>query len=249
MSETFLGLKNRVKTRLIDAPTAVQNEVGQFVNLAIRDAQDLMNFKIMEAEATVTTSSTQRVVTTFAPSTGFKETRGKPYLVDNNGGRTPLYWLPDREDAAKVFPAPQVTPSDITTVWGQPLALLLTASTDLTDVQGTKQVECYPIPNNSGPFSGNYRIVIPYWRYLPDLVADGDANWFTVYGEMYIIAQATGHGFLSDWDEQRAATWFQIAGTYGAKLKRKNTTEILQGAGALIPRADAGAERDQWRRS
>jgi hypothetical protein len=73
---------------------------------------------------------------------------------------------------------------------------------------GTRQWDIYPIPDgNSDYVDGEYRIKVPYWRYLPALVADGATNWFTENAEEYLVNKATAEAFALDWDENRMAIW------------------------------------------
>lgn len=90
---------------------------------------------------------------------------------------------------------------------------------------------------------------MPYWRYLNDLDADGDTNWFTTYGELYILYQATGHGFMADWNETRAAAEFQLAAGYRKRLIRRAANQTIQPMDNLAVRSDVNRSREAWRSS
>ena len=195
---TYQTLQDRVTRRVIDLPASVLAEVPTLVNEAIRALQDLHNFKVMEAETgqTETTSGSHTLLT--VPS-DFKELRGTPYEVLNDGTTRDLLLASSREAALDVYPL--ADPNDV----GEPKTIL---DAEPSDVLGGRDFEVYPFPDAASDWpNGNYRIVIPYWKYLPDLADGTDANWFTNSGVEYIIHKATAEAFYLDWDEGRASVW------------------------------------------
>lgn len=197
---TFLEIQTKVKTRLIDTPAAVLAEVPGMVNTVLHDAQVKHNFKVMETlGGPYTTSISPNRVLTTIPS-DFKEARGDPYRVYFTTGRSiPVPWAANR-NAVQGFYYP--------TAVGPP-AFLVHAEPGNT---GVANVEVWPLSDtNSDYANGEYRIYIPYWRFLPPLSADGDTNWFTVRCEMYLVHMACALGFEVDWDEERMSVQKQLA--------------------------------------
>lgn len=247
---TFVQLQNRVLVYLIDAPEAVRNDVPTIINKAIRDLQKEVNWKIMERETLVVTTAGDRLIKTFQPSDLFKQPREKPYGIDPRGSVLRMDWLPTREDVVRQYPAPQVQPTDQSDR-GQPRHVTYQATDNTgTDVQGIKLFEAFPVPNDLSEWDdGNWRIVLPYYAFLPDLSADADTNWFTANGDEFIFCQALGMGFMADWAEDRAAGWFQLAAGHKRLLKKLGAAETLGKSDTLVPRSDIFGARDQWRRS
>jgi hypothetical protein len=160
--------------------------------------QDLHNFKVMEAE-TGQTETASGSHTLLAVPDNFKEFRGKPYEVLSDGTTRDLLVGSSREAILDVYPLADA--NDI----GEPGAIL---DAEPTDADGARDFEVYPFPDTASDWSnGNYRIVIPYWRYLAVLSGNTDTNWFTNNAEEYIIFKATAEAFYLDWDEQRASVW------------------------------------------
>lgn len=234
----FGTLKSRVLARVIDAPAAVSGDVGALVNQAIRDAQDLHKYRVMETQTALLPTSVGVRQFAAIPS-DFKEYRTgePPYLVRFDGRTLPLLVAPSREEALKVYAQGTLDPDDK----GEPQVLV---EGDPSDDLGTRAWEVYPLPDGLSDWSdGEYRIVVPYWRYLPELSADADTNWFTENLEWYIVYQATGHAFLIDWDEERAAAWFQLAAGQRALGQKADKLARLAGLDTLIPYSGARAVR------
>lgn len=240
---TFSELKTEVTTLLIDAPDAVRSLVGTYVNRAMRTIQTDYNFKVMESEKAFTTTTLTRELGSFVAGDRVKEFRDFPYLRRFDGQVKRLFWLPGREDALLTYSYSTDDLSDK----GEPRDLWLVVADD----NETRTVEVGPLPDvsQSDWSDGEYRIIIPYYRYLPGLVNDIDENWFTTFGEEALIFMATGFGFMADWDEERATGWFQLATTKIRELKSKEAGASTSKSRVLAPRADVYANRDQWRRS
>ena len=195
---TFLQLQDEVKANIIDLPTAVVNVVPSLIIRAMRKLQEQHNFKVMEGQQSFVTTLATRVL--GAVASDFKEARGLPWeTADEDGMVRKLIYAPRRE---AIWPA--IHEEDE----GRPLIIL----DGQPNSAGTRSYEVYPLPDGNSDYTdGEYRITIPYWKYLPDLSANGDTNWFTVHAEEYLLFQATADGFVKDWDEERALFWTQLA--------------------------------------
>jgi hypothetical protein len=208
---TFQTLQDRVTRRVIDLPAAVTTEVPDLVNKAIRRLMDLHNFKVMETEtAQLLTTAATRALQTAVP-TDLKELRGRPYLVKNDGTTRDLLVAANRQAALDAFPLND--PDDK----GEPKLILDPEPSDA----GVRTWEVWPFPDGLSDWSGGeYRIVIPYWRYLPVLSGGTDTNWFTENVEWYIVFDAASEAFFLDWDETRGAVMAQkAAGEFDRALK------------------------------
>lgn len=194
---TFSELQERVLSRVIDAPDFIQTEVPFLINEAIRSLQRRHNFKVMEAQSgpNVTTLGSQTLVTI----TNWKEARGLPFRIENLGGVREMTYTPNRAQASRLFSLdPDI---DI----GEPSLLLETETVDEDD---SRTFQVFPFPDGFSDYEdGEYRIYIPYWKYLPNLSANDDSNWFTNNAVEYILAAATSRGFELSWDEARAQVW------------------------------------------
>lgn len=260
----FSALQTRVLSRIIDATTTVQNEVPALINLAIRDLEDDVNLPIMKAQTVFQTVLNTRLLVSAANNSllavmpsDYKERRKEPYWLDQVGNPVFMRWYTSHEGALQRF-APQElkNPAVQFTDIGPPQLLTVIAQlSDPTTGDGPQPVEVWPLPDVNGfdflndGVTKSYTIFVPYWRYVPDLVNPNDTNWFTANAEQYLVMQATGHAFMLDWNEQRAAYWFQMAQSYRNKIVRKAANEAASPMQGMAVRSDALAERDQWRRS
>jgi hypothetical protein len=250
----FSILQQRVLNRLIDAPSNVQSDVPTYINLAIRDLMNDTNFPVMKAVTSMQTTLNTRLLGTLPAD--YKERRGEGYWLDGEGKPTFTRWYTSHEGALFRF-APQELKNPAITITDQGQPEILTTATPVSatgsTVDGPQNVEVWPLPDGNG-FDINgatkvYTIYIPYWRYLAPLALTTDTNWFTENGEQYIMYQALGHGFLADWDEQRASTQFAMAKVYRDKLVHLASNEAASPLKNMSVRSDVFAERDQWRRS
>lgn len=274
---TFTTLQNRVNTRIIDLPSAVSAEVPTLINDAIHFICANHNFKVMESELTFTTGSTNVPSlagnnadgTTAAShtigqiSSDWKEIRGDAYYQSFVGWTKDLFWQPSRSYTYRRW-APQ-DPNQI----GPPRDLLLGEAKNAVvpdpsnpDIDMSNlNIEVYPFCDGNSDWSdGNYRIRVPYWRYLPDLSAGTDHNWFSDWGDAFLIDYATMRGFELDWDEQRATFWRAealgpnwdgftyntLGGTARNLINRDKSYRFAPGK-TFVPRRDVNAPRDQWR--
>ena len=203
---TFQTLQDRVTRRVVDLPASVLTEVPDLINKALRTLQEMHNFKVMETEtAQLTTTVATRPLSAAIPA-NLKEFRGLPYLVRNDGHALDLLLAANRNAALDRFSLND--PNDK----GEPRLLL---DPEADDDTGTRTLEVFPFPDGLSDWSGGeYRVVVPYWRYVTALSVGTDANWFTSNAEWYLTFQATAEAFYLDWDEARGQLWETRAGGF-----------------------------------
>jgi hypothetical protein len=222
---TFLELKTLVQGNVIDLPSTVSGNVGTYINRALTTLQNLHKFKVMEALSgpTLTTVSTRELLA--AVPTGFQEARGDPYHITNTGVVRPMKWAPGRAEALSAF---NVGDADI----GPPQVLV---DGDPTEA-GARNVEVYPFPDGYSDWSGGeYRIYIPFWRYVTALSADGDTNWFTANAEEWLEFKATSQAFWANWDETRATLWERRAADKMREVINRDKMYRIGGLEVLAP--------------
>jgi hypothetical protein len=218
---TFASIKDRVETRIIDLPAAVLAEVGTLVNKAMVRLQQTHNFKVMEALIEATTTVATR--TLVAVPANFKEFRGEPYYVTDDGSTFPMTVVSSKE---ALWPATDEEAE------GYPRYIL----DGLPSEAGDRSLEVYPLPDgNSDWTGGEYRIKVPYWRFVTELSGDADTNWFTVNGEEYLVERATAEGFLMDWDEQRAGVWLEKSEVSRREVVKLDKTLRISAMRTLVP--------------
>lgn len=201
---TFETIQDRVNRRVIDLPASVVTEVPDLVNKAVRTLQEMHNFRVMETEtAQLTTTVATRPLSAAVPA-NFKEFRGLPYLVKDDGSTKKLLLAANRAAALDVFSLDD--PNDK----GEPKLIL---DPEPTDDEGARTLEVFPFPDGLSDWSGGeYRVVIPYWRYVAALDEGTDENWFTSNAEWFLTFLATAEAFYLDWDEERGQMWEARAG-------------------------------------
>jgi hypothetical protein len=226
----FSTIKSEVLALVIDTPTAVQTLVGRFVNRAIRKLEVKHNFKVMEAEVTYTTTAATRVLGTRP--TDWKQPRRRPYYIDEDGVLHNFRWISDKGAAIGSY-------GDSTTLdTGAPR---LVYEDDLT-----QEFLLFPYPDSLSDYTdGEYRITIPYWKFVGDLIADGDTNWFTENTEQWIIYQAVAEAFYANEDESRAQLWevramkeFKDAVMLDKDRRYGETQTLVYHIGALPPHTE-----------
>lgn len=201
---TFQTIQDRVTRRVIDLPAAVTAEVPDLLNKAMRTLQEMHNFKVMETEQKLlTTTVATRPLSASVPA-NFKEFRGLPYLVKNDGSTLDLLLAAHRNAVLDVFPLDDVNDT------GEPKLLL---DPEPVDDKNARTLEVWPFPDGLSDYTGGeYRITVPYWRYVAVLSGGTDENWFTSNAEWYLVFQATAEAFYLDWDEARGQLWEARAG-------------------------------------
>ncbi len=203
---TFQTLQDRVTRRVIDLPASVVTEVPDLINKALRTLQEQHNFRVMETEtAQLTTTIATRPLSAAVPA-NFKEFRGRPYLVRDDGATRDLLLAANRTAVLDRFSLND--PNDK----GEPRVLLEPEPTDDT---GARTLHVYPFPDGLSDWTGGeYRVVVPYWRYVAALSDGADENWFTTNAEWYLVFAATAEAFYLDWDEARGQLWATRAGDF-----------------------------------
>lgn len=215
---TFGELQTRVQQIIIDLPTTVTAQVPSLIREVIKDLQIEHNFRIMEAEAAFTTATQTRVL--GAVPDDWKEFRGKPYELTSFGKRRELDVGVDRAAAIDLYGSDDAEAEE-ETLQGPPRLILMG---EPSDEEGTADFEVYPYSDGLSTWAnssaGQYRVRIPYWKFLTALSANGDSNWFTnsEVGADYIAYMAASEGFFDNWDEERGQVWATKALAKKAKL-------------------------------
>ena len=242
MAITITNIVTRVQRRVIDLPAAITAETETLVNDAMRLVQEKHNFRVMEAEVQATTANQTRKLADVPID--WKEKRDKPFTRDgNNGtlGTTEMAWGVTRTDLLKDFDFEANTSA----TGGSPDVILEAVWAIDNDIPGELQV--YPLPDANSLWSdGNYRVVMPYWRYLPALTA-GQANWFTRNAEKYLLNQAVAEAHWLNWDEQRASLWEAKAQAELIPLIRADKRSKITRTDTFTPRRDVNASVRQLR--
>lgn len=219
---TFAELKTRVQRRLIDLPSAVLAEVPTLINKAIETLEKRHNYKVMETAALYVTTPGSSVLSTLP--TDWKEPYNKPYRLSQFGPAQNVEWA-----ATTNGPNLAYGPLDI----GGPRFLYQGAD---ANGSGTGTILVFPLPDSASDYGdGNYRVVIPYIKYLANLVNDGDSNWFTSKAEDYIVYRATSQGFALDWDTQNATVWAALAQEQETDVRKTDKIARLSGVDTLVP--------------
>lgn len=268
---TFSAIQSRIQTELIDVSSAVTALVPTWVNAAIFWLQAQHNFQVMQAESQQVTSSTpalgvnQTHILCQLP-TDWKCKRGIPYFEMFIGEAQQMEWLNEREfvyrewgwgDINQMGPPCKLFIGEAENAQWPPVPT--NPSNNLVGLN----IEVYPFPDGSSDWSdGNYRINIPYYRYLPALAAGTDTNWFCIDGPQaeFVVRYGVWMGFMANEDEQRAmihqkqAIGAQYDGSHAQTLGGWARTVIDMDKGIvsmpmrhLAVRRDVYARRDQRR--
>jgi len=245
----FGELQTQVQDAIIDLPTVTINQIPNFIRQAIRKLQRKHNFKVMEAQSGLFTT-TLHTRSIGAVPTNFKEFRGRPMEVSLQGRVRRLAIAQRNEEALAMF-GWEVAGGGIdpATIAGRPMALGVSPS---SDEAGVYAFHVFPLPDGLSLFSGGeYRIVVPYYRYLTPLSAAGDTNWFTTNAEEWAVQQAAAFGFFHDHDEERGTLWTQRAATEYKDILLADKYFRLSGFETLVPYMGAAGPfvdiPDTWR--
>lgn len=227
---TYLDLRTRVLRALIDTPTNIQAEVPLLVNEALSKLQNKHNFFVMQArQAYITAVVDPPVRVLGAVPTDWKAWNGRPYYVEDLGS---IHWLTIAPDRGNVE---YYRNTDDT---GPPRFILQAE----TDINGVGNFEIFPFPDGLADYTdGEYRVEVPYWRYLPRLVADADTNWFLQQDDaiQYIIREATANGFELNEDDIRSDRWvLRQKATYN-DIVMLDKHRWLSGMDTLVPHLGA----------
>jgi len=221
---TYSDLQTRVTRRVIDLPPAVQAEVPDLINDAIFALQREYNFRVMEASVTYVTAP--GITTLGSISTPlFKEYRDKgPYLLKNLTKSIKLLTALDTDVNMAVL--------NTATEPDQPEFVLNTVDPNT----GQYNFFVAPFPDTASDWpNGNYRIVLPYYQYIPNLVNPSDTNWFVLYAREYIVNKATAEAFGLDWDYDSMALWLQRAKEKKNEVIKADKMSRLASVDTLVP--------------
>lgn len=200
----FSAIKDEIEDLILDLPSGAATRIATWANKGIRDACDRRNWRCMEATQSITSADDTRVLAT--KDALWKENRGNPWLLNQDGSTSEIDWAPSEADMIAAYgnAAPvegNTTPIDE----GRPKYILERIDT----------LECFPFPDNvSGWTNGLYRVRAPYWAYLADLILDADHNYFTDNAPWYVIFKAVAEGAARNED-------FEKAGVYEAKAEKQ----------------------------
>ncbi len=263
MTISFTTIQSRVQTRVIDLPSAVLSEVPTLINDAIHFLCAVHNFKVMESEVQfITSSSTTSHILGTIPA-DWKEQRNEPYYVSNVGWTKEMSWQPNRDLVYRrwaPFDPNQIgPPRDL--LLGEASNALIPPITQPDQDMTVLNIEIYPFSDSQSDWpAGQYRINVPYWRYLPDLSAGSDHNWFTDQCDRFLVDFATADAFALDWDEQREGFWrskavgpkwdgftYNTLGGWARQAINRDSSLKFAPGKTFAPRRDVNAPRDQWR--
>jgi len=231
---TFLELMTEVRGNIIDLPTFVTNNVPAYVNRAIRELQNKHNFKVMEADSGVLVTAPDTRVLSAVPA-NFKEYRGTPYVINVQGDTRELIVGISRETAEHDVTTDAGGEADPEMVIGPPRIILQSEMTE----QGASNWEVWPLSDALSLYAnGEYRIRVPYWKYLAELSGSTDTNWFTVNGPEWIIRTATAMGFAADHNLDSSAYWTQLAAAKYQEVVNLDKRYRLSGVQNLVPHGD-----------
>jgi len=224
---TYIELQTQVNRRVIDLPTAVQAEVPDLVNKAVRAIQRGYNYKVMQGVLTATTNSGagDGGRSLLAVPSTFKEFRGRPFVRNNAGSVRDLTTSYSRNGVEQEFGV------STTTSIGRPEIIL---HGEPSDEAGAAAFEVWPLPDGASDYvDKEYRVVIPVWQYLTTLAADGDTNWFTVNGDYAIVYMATAEAFALNWDPENEALWRARGVAEERELRKLDKRQRLAGTTTL----------------
>lgn len=223
---TYSSVQDRVEARLIDMPATIVAEIPMLVNDAYRKLQVRHNFKIMEALLSTTTTASTRTLVDAIP-TDLKEWRGKPYWLSDAGTPTKIVWAPNLTSLQPAFGSDDV---------GFPQVLRIPE----IETDGTGTIEIWPLPDAGSDFDdGEYRVYIPYIKYLAELSSPDDTSWLLTAGEQFVVAQAVSQGFAANWDEKRAQFWESYALKEYLDVVKADKTLRLSQASEFVPHTGA----------
>ncbi|MGI9297768.1 MAG: hypothetical protein ACR2QC_07710 [Gammaproteobacteria bacterium] len=198
MPVTLAQIRARVQTHVVDVVDEITAEFDGWINWAIRVAQETHNFRAMQAEQFKDTTKNVRLLGT--KFIDWKDRRLDPYYVTPEGSNIRLSWA--TEDQARERYGENTT-QDI----GPPKDLVERIFYDGTS--DLDQFLVYPFPDalsrqvGPAPAAGEYRILIPYYRYLPTLAADNASNYFTDNWDNYVVWLAAAQAlFLNEFNER-----------------------------------------------
>lgn len=235
MSSAPLTVYNIVAANIIDANDEVMALVYGYIKRAVHDLEDLRLFRVNREVLTVVTVEDQRKLDDL-PS-DWNGIRKNPFYVDGTGAKGRMTWLPDTEELDKSY---SEDPADK----GPPAEVLVTED----------ELEVYPLPDGlaatgSVYSDGDYRVHVPYWKYLPDLTP-AQTNYFFNSDSLtlrYIEEKTTAEALLFNRDREEWMTWGMKAQGTLKKIKMEMKYQALPRDINLAPRRSVRASRNQRR--
>lgn len=186
----FGEIKAKVRDYLVDLPAETSALVADWVNHALRVAQDRHNFRAMEAQADYVTVAGARKLADKPAD--WKEFRVLPWLEGPQGDTREIQWASSITDMMQGFGVSAT--HDV----GAPRALLETPT----------EIHVYPLPSGTSLWpDGEFRISVPYWRYFPSMTGAADESFFTGALGWFLVFHATAEGMVFNREEERAAVF------------------------------------------
>lgn len=228
---TFQNIQDRVKTRLIDLPAATLAEVPTLVNQALRELQSRHNFWVMQKKLSANTAAATR--TLAATPSDFKEFRLEPFYTESSGKVVPMAVAKSSRQLEALFETDDKGPPSFI-FRGEP-----------SNDAGASSMELWPLSDSQSDYTAapakEYRVTVPYFRYLPALSAGSDTNWFTDHpiGEIYLVNAATALGFMVNWDVNKETEWLSLADRPYTMLVAEDKKLWLSGQDTFTPHQGA----------
>lgn len=233
---TYSDIQARVQTRLIDLPSRTLAEVPTLVNDALRELQSRHNFWVMKKTlAANTTALTRELAPTPAD---FKEFREEPFYTEFTGYKVPM----DIAPSARAIHGKYEDDDD-----GPPRYILRGEASGVT---GASSLEVWPLSDGQSDYSavpsGEYRVTVPYFGYLPALAGNDDTNWFTLnpLGEHYLFNMAVAMGFQINWDLEKQTEFLGLAEGKYKKLVDEDKRLWFSGQDTFVPHQGAWWNRN-----
>lgn len=205
----FATLKTETESWLLDLPSGMSSRVGGWVNEAIRDAARRHNFRFMQSILFTLTQENDRTLTDVGGSPlvltdvtpEWKEARGRPYIVHQDGSVTEIDWGGSLSEMNRTYAIQNPAEGNETPVDnGQPRYVLW--GDEITPAFTGFFI--YPAADLlSGWDDGKYRLRLPYWFYPDALAGNNDENHIASEGPYYVIFKAAALGFAWARDEER----------------------------------------------
>jgi hypothetical protein len=233
---TYQEIQTRVGQIIIDLPTTVTAQLPTLVNEAMRSIQRQHNFRVMKSTSQLFTTTYQTAALGAVPS-NFKSYRGRPVLINQDGSVQQLEVVGHQDEMTRDFGTTAGGEADADLLMGRPRVITMG---DPSDVAGTMNFLVGPIPDDLSLYDdGDYRISVPYWKWMPALSASSDENWFTTYADDYLTFQAAAEGFFDDHDVENGTYWQQKAQQRLQEIIISDKQDWAIQRDILIPQPDA----------
>ena len=169
MATTFAQIKARVARLVLENGADVTTEIPQYIRDAQAEIEDDRTLKVFESDFETTLASG---ASTLTKPSDWNSIRLEPYLVEDDFTSTKLSMITERFVIANLSTTDTGTPK----YW--------------REVSDTA-FRVYPIADDQGPWSDDYKVKLPYWKRLDTLTADSDTNWLCDNAENYLLWFAT----------------------------------------------------------